>query len=587
MRFVYNILPLICFFTSFLHVFNAFAWQVDSIYGDTAYYDDTPSLPAVYIGYKITNDTGSAVNDVWVTIDDIAGTNLTQLAANESGEYHIGTMANNAVEYVYFYLLTSGAATGETHNIKVYDEKPTVSSTPVHTEAITMDTEDTQQTNTNKVTVIANGPNPPFLGGILEIQVTGSTGNISASQILYYTPAVDASWPADTFQLIDVSIEFDDGISVYTYDDYLKIPNSPSIPFSSADYVATYHFQLIKTNNSTTTVNPSAYIHTGQVKHTGSYPTTIPPIPSVSNNVTLAKSVDQASLPGTGGTVTYTVAITNPNEDDLINGYEGDITLDYIQDTLPAGTSYVANSSYFGPPGGEVSISDPLTSGSTITWAQTFTVPEAVSAIIPTTYNLLYDVSIPGTAGTYTNSVIGFIGTEQIDTSTDTASSDPATVTVTVGATAGFTVTESGGSTSLGENAGTDTFTVVLDAQPTLPVVINVSSSDTGAATVSSSSLTFTSANWNTPQTITVTGVNDADLANESVTITLSVDDVLSDDAYDPLADQTVTALVIDDDSAGFTVTESGGSTSLGESGGTDTFTVVLDAQPSSDVVIT
>ncbi|MEZ4818910.1 MAG: hypothetical protein R3A45_03060 [Bdellovibrionota bacterium] len=57
---------------------------------------------------------------------------------------------NNAVEYVYFYLLTSGAATGETHNIKAPAMKPTVSSTPVHTEAITMDTEDTQQTNTNK-----------------------------------------------------------------------------------------------------------------------------------------------------------------------------------------------------------------------------------------------------------------------------------------------------------------------------------------------------------------------------------------------------------------------------------------------------
>ncbi|MEZ4818908.1 MAG: hypothetical protein R3A45_03050 [Bdellovibrionota bacterium] len=49
----------------------------------------------------------------------------------------------------------------------------------------------------------------------------------------------------------------------------------------------------------------------------------------------------------------------------------------------------------------------------------------------------------------------------------------------------------------------------------------------------------------------------------------MSVDDV-PDDAYDPLADQTVTALVIDDDSAGL-MTESGGSTSLGESGGTDT----------------
>ncbi|MEZ4818903.1 MAG: hypothetical protein R3A45_03025 [Bdellovibrionota bacterium] len=40
-----------------------------------------------------------------------------------------------------------------------------------------------------------------------------------------------------------------------------------------------------------------------------------------------------------------------------------------------------------------------------------------------------------------------------------------------------------------------------------------------------------------------------------------------------------------DDDSAGFTVTESGGSTSATEDTNTDSFTVVRIAQPSSDVV--
>ena len=52
-------------------------------------------------------------------------------------------------------------------------------------------------------------------------------------------------------------------------------------------------------------------------------------------------------------------------------------------------------------------------------------------------------------------------------------------------------------------------FTVVLDTQPVANVSVGISSSDTGEGTVSPSSLTFTSANWNTPQTVTVTGVND------------------------------------------------------------------------------
>ena len=152
---------------------------------------------------------------------------------------------------------------------------------------------------------------------------------------------------------------------------------------------------------------------------------------------------------------------------------------------------------------------------------------------------------------------------------------------------AGFTIVESGG-TSVNESGTTDTFTVVLDAEPTSDVVLTVVSGDTGEATISPASLTFTALNWNAPQTVTVTGVNDAlDDGNQVTTITLSVDDANSDNDFDPLADQTVSATTVDDDAAGFTIVEAGGSTSVNESGTTDTFTVVLDAEPTSDVVLT
>ena len=44
------------------------------------------------------------------------------------------------------------------------------------------------------------------------------------------------------------------------------------------------------------------------------------------------------------------------------------------------------------------------------------------------------------------------------------------------------------------EAGDTDTFTVVLDAQPDSDVVLSITSSDTGEANVTS--YTFTSANW-------------------------------------------------------------------------------------------
>ena len=84
-----------------------------------------------------------------------------------------------------------------------------------------------------------------------------------------------------------------------------------------------------------------------------------------------------------------------------------------------------------------------------------------------------------------------------------------------------------------------------------------------------------------------VTGVDDQfDDGDQVTTITVSVDAANSDDAFDLLPAQTVSATTIDDDGAGFTVVESGGSTTVNETGTTDDFTVVLDAQPTSDVVI-
>ena len=58
--------------------------------------------------------------------------------------------------------------------------------------------------------------------------------------------------------------------------------------------------------------------------------------------------------------------------------------------------------------------------------------------------------------------------------------------------------------TEVDESGTTDTFTVVLDAQPASDVVISLATDDTGEATVTST-LSFTPANWDTPQTVTVT----------------------------------------------------------------------------------
>ncbi|MEQ5792502.1 gliding motility-associated C-terminal domain-containing protein, partial [Muricauda sp. NFXS6] len=152
---------------------------------------------------------------------------------------------------------------------------------------------------------------------------------------------------------------------------------------------------------------------------------------------------------------------------------------------------------------------------------------------------------------------------------------------------AGFTIVEEGGATATSETGTTDTFTVVLDTQPATDVVFDISSGDTTEGTVSPITLTFTAANWDTPQAVTVTGVDDF-IIDQTVTynVLVSVNNGSSDDAFDGLSDN-VSVENTDDDIAGFTIVESAGNTATSETGTTDNFTVVLNRQPPiNDVVL-
>lgn len=99
--------------------------------------------------------------------------------------------------------------------------------------------------------------------------------------------------------------------------------------------------------------------------------------------------------------------------------------------------------------------------------------------------------------------------------------------------------TQSTNALSINDNNRTGTYTIVLNRQPTADVVINLSSSDTSKVKVSPSSLTFTVANWDVQQTITVTSANNV-ITNGSVMIAASIDSSSAAE-YRSLADQIVT----------------------------------------------
>lgn len=116
---------------------------------------------------------------------------------------------------------------------------------------------------------------------------------------------------------------------------------------------------------------------------------------------------------------------------------------------------------------------------------------------------------------------------------------------------AGFTIAESGGITSVTEPGTSDTFTVVLNTQPVSNIVLNISNSNSAEATLSTSVLTFTSANWNTPQTVTVTALDDLVLdGTQTYTLSVSVNVPLSDIAYSAVLSQNITTTTIDNEMA-------------------------------------
>ncbi|BAQ65916.1 FG-GAP-like repeat-containing protein [Geminocystis sp. NIES-3709] len=71
----------------------------------------------------------------------------------------------------------------------------------------------------------------------------------------------------------------------------------------------------------------------------------------------------------------------------------------------------------------------------------------------------------------------------------------------------GVTITPTGNDTTVTEGGTTDTYTIVLNTQPTSDVIITLTG--TVQATTDTTTITFTSGNWNTPQTVTVTAVDD------------------------------------------------------------------------------
>jgi len=125
----------------------------------------------------------------------------------------------------------------------------------------------------------------------------------------------------------------------------------------------------------------------------------------------------------------------------------------------------------------------------------------------------------------------------------------------------------------------TRTYTVVLDSQPTAPVTVRLSSSSSNVVEVWPRQLAFTTANWNQPQNVLVTAVDD-DIANvpDQRRVVITNRTTSEDDAYDGLV-VTNEAVTRNDDTVGVTFLTN--TLRVAEDAGTATYSLVLNSRPT------
>ncbi len=137
-----------------------------------------------------------------------------------------------------------------------------------------------------------------------------------------------------------------------------------------------------------------------------------------------------------------------------------------------------------------------------------------------------------------------------------------------------------------GGTAVAGAYTMNLNSRPTDTVTVTIGGSDPAVSlsgdTLTNNQLTFTTTNWNTAQTITVTPVKDDNAAGETVTLTHTV----SGGDYAGIAADSVTVNLTDSDTRNLVLSEESLAVTEGDATGVS-YTVKLATQPSDTVTVT
>ncbi len=149
----------------------------------------------------------------------------------------------------------------------------------------------------------------------------------------------------------------------------------------------------------------------------------------------------------------------------------------------------------------------------------------------------------------------------------------------------GLTVSTPTNSSTVTEAGSTSTFTVRLAAPPSANVSVAVSSGDTSEGSVSPNTLTFTTQNYGTAQTVTVTGAND-NIQDGNVSWNVVLNPSSTDTGYNALSNVNVAMTTTDNEgSPSFSIDSP--SVTEGDTGSVNlTFTVTMSPASTSQYTV-
>ena len=152
--------------------------------------------------------------------------------------------------------------------------------------------------------------------------------------------------------------------------------------------------------------------------------------------------------------------------------------------------------------------------------------------------------------------------------------------TATVGASGLEGIDVSPGALDLTEQGAAGELRLRLETAPSRSVTVTVTGQSGTALRVSPASVTFTTQNWSTERTISISAVHDTNGANEQVTLTLTPTGAPE---YAALGATPVEVTVVDDDVPGFRLSTDSLTVPEGRS---RSYTVRLTTQPDADITV-